>query len=329
MSAAAPGKNALNLLSAAFDPHLALTAPSVPVPFPDVAPLNNMNECRRLLPESAAAAMAPIAAPYDAGASSSSNAPAPAASSSVPRRLSAKMHDELSQGVLGVLSGLKKQLVRVVVHRGDGLRGIVEGRLQVYDKFLNLVLRDAVERYVPYSSQASGASGSTSTHANDWTATKDTSGQGCWRKRMVAQLLIRGDGVMSVCKRPDERHDMPAAARAAFRARAVLVDAKGDAPAYSAAAAAAASGDDGPDMEEAAEAPAAHGAAVAFAATEDDDGDEDDDEEGDDYAEDWDGAEHMEHLEEHYCGDAMEDGSQGGVGQGQRPVVVQGAVVRR
>ena len=58
MSVLPPRDAALDLLSPKFDPCLALAADHVPVPCPDVRPLNNINECRRLLPESSAATSA-------------------------------------------------------------------------------------------------------------------------------------------------------------------------------------------------------------------------------------------------------------------------------
>ena len=310
---AAARNNALNLLSPAFDPILALTAPSVPVPFPDVTPLNNVAECRRLLPPSAASAVAEgdLREAFDA---SRSSAPAPAAS--MPRRLSAIMHDELSQGVLAVLWALRKQHVRVLVHRGDGLRGIVEGRLQVYDKHLNLVLRNATEHFLHCTVAAStGVASSSSSGGGSGAngAPGSSAATASWRRRSVAQLLIRGDGVVSVCKRPDACRKLPTAARAAFRARAVLADPRGEAPAEVAAAAAAAAGDDKLEEDD------DEGAAMVATDPADDDaveytGEEEDDDDDD---EDWDDSEHLVHFAEHYCGDARGEASEEQEGQRQ------------
>ena len=209
------------------------------------------------------------------------------------------MHAELQDGPLGHLWTLRRQLVRVVVHRGVGLRGWVEGRLQVYDKHLNMVLREATETYV----RASGACADAR-----------------WRRRTVGQLLIRGSCVVSIGPLLESSKGRPqqgTGARAAFRGRAALVDASGEAPAQMALAAAAAGGGDDDVIDEAPPPSprSAGGAAVVSSrppqAVADELGDGDGDDEEEDGGDDgWDASEHLEHFEEHYRGDGAPDASE-------------------
>jgi small nuclear ribonucleoprotein (snRNP)-like protein len=133
-----------------------------------------------------------------------------------------------------VLWALRHKRVRVVVHRGSGVRGIVEGRLQLHDKYMNMVLRDARERYV-HVGPPSSTDAATSAPGGGAVVS-------CWRRRRLELVLIRGECVVSVIAAAPTNPSAPnwpttVRSRAAFRGRAVLHDIRGDAPASAATAA--------------------------------------------------------------------------------------------
>ena len=163
----------LNLLSPEFDPVEALAAETIPLPFPTVTPLDNISKCRRLLPESASAAIkaehhlvpgskhagAPKPPPPPggdavddgtstvedaAGSSSAKDAASPKPT------LSAQWSQSFQEGPLSMLKKLnrQKQRVRVVVRRQFGVRSVCEGQLQLFDRHLNLVLSRVTESAV-------------------------------------------------------------------------------------------------------------------------------------------------------------------------------------
>ena len=209
MSVLPPRDAALDLLSPKFDPCLALAADHVPVPCPDVRPLNNINECRRLLPESSAAAILPgdlghlrpgskhALAPKTAngkGATAAGTAPE-AKKARGPAKLADVWRRSCHDGASGMLRKLRQRRVRVIVSREDGVRGWMEGRLELYDAHLNLVLRDVREEFVELSQVDAGAT----------CASGSVGGAPCvWRSRRLAQLLLRGDSVVSVSALPAE-----------------------------------------------------------------------------------------------------------------------------
>jgi len=207
---------ALDLLSPKFDPCIALAAEHVPVPCPDVRPLNNINECRRLLPESSAAAINPgdlghlrpgskhALAPKTAnekGATAAGTAPE-AKKARGPAKLADVWRRNCHDGVSVMLRKLRQRRVRVIVSREDGVRGMMEGRLELYDAHLNLVLRDVREEFVELSLGGAGA-----------TCASSGGGAPCvWRSRRLAHVLLRGDSVVSVSTLPAEPTTKAAAA---------------------------------------------------------------------------------------------------------------------
>ena len=77
--------------------------------------------------------------------------------------------------------------MRVVTRHESGLRGWCEGHLLLCDRRFDLLLTDAVEHFVsPLDRQ--------------------------WQERRSSQLLLRGDGIISVC----ELTEAARADRAAF-----------------------------------------------------------------------------------------------------------------
>jgi small nuclear ribonucleoprotein (snRNP)-like protein len=216
------------------------------VPFPDVAPLDNISACRRLLPDSSEdvvrCAEHPRPPPKDAGSTSADAAPPPSHASGSGHRverppLSAQWRASFEDGPLSVLKALRRQRVRVVVRRQFGLRGVVEGQLEVFDRHWNLVLTQVVERWVQLeyteaaegggagASEAGGAGSrdrasaeradSAGSVAAAPPASSDTVGE--WRQRSSPQVLVRGDCIVSVCALLAPAAEAGPAGRAASR----------------------------------------------------------------------------------------------------------------
>eukprot|EP00965_Chrysotila_dentata_P108603 3587319-Pleurochrysis_carterae.AAC.1 len=173
-----PEDERLNLLSAAFDPSLALLVDQVKVPFPEEKALNNLSECRHLLPEGAASAggrhfkagSKHVAAQRQAkadseGSTSGSASTEPAqgsastehaastslalpAAASKSQSLSGQWATSFTEGPLHGLRALQRQRVRVLVRRQHGLRGWYEGQLQLMDRHWNLLLKGVTEHVV-------------------------------------------------------------------------------------------------------------------------------------------------------------------------------------
>jgi small nuclear ribonucleoprotein (snRNP)-like protein len=198
----------LDLLSQRFDPELALNIDTIVLPYPNARPLNNISECRRLLPASAPAAVrpedehdrvegsshahAPKADSSHSQNPSTSEVPGPRGSGDHARsgqrpKLIDLWRRNCSDGPMSLLRSLAHQRVRVVVNGNDGLRGWMEGKLELADPQLNLVLRNVTEHYMHCESErrvdGSGEEGGGTT----------------WRSRSVGQILLRGDSVVSVC----------------------------------------------------------------------------------------------------------------------------------
>ena len=187
---------ALDVFSPAFDPELALASPALSEQlgalFPRAQPLNNVSECRRLLPPSAtdavqtehhlragsSHALAPkVVAPEARPGVDTRTAGAPstaAAAEAGRQKLSAQWRAQFEEGPLSILSKLQRRRVRVVTRHEGGLRGWCEGQLLLCDRHFDMLLSDAIEHFVsPLDRQ--------------------------WQQRRSDQLLLRGDGVVSVC----------------------------------------------------------------------------------------------------------------------------------
>lgn len=192
--------SALDVLSPSFDPELALASPALSSQlctlFPQARPLNNISEFRRFLPATAADALltdrhrragsshalAPkVAAPEARPGVDTRTADATKASAaeSGRQKLTAQWREQFVEGPLGALGKLVRRRVRVVTRHESGLRGWCEGQLLLCDRRFDLLLADAVEHFV-----SSGSDG----------------GARQWQARRSPQLLLRGDGIVSVCE---------------------------------------------------------------------------------------------------------------------------------
>ena len=194
--------SALDVLSPSFDPELGLASPALSEQlcalFPQARPLNNINEFRRLLPATAADSMATdyhrragsahalaprVAAPearpgVDTRTADATKANASAAGSG-RQKLTAQWREQFAEGPIGALGRLVKRRVRVVTRHESGLRGWCEGKLLLCDRRFDLLLADAVEHFVAESAADHGRQ---------------------WQERRSPQLLLRGDGIISVCE---------------------------------------------------------------------------------------------------------------------------------
>ena len=205
-------------------------AERVIVPCPNVQPLNNIAECRRLLPQSAASSFRPeddrllqagskhthaqkrpADGPASAGEGASSSAAAAgsstehtatsAASASTsattraPQR--ANLFDQWKRvcdtGPLSLLRKLRHRRVRIVALRPHGAIGWIEGRLELFDRHLNLVVRHVTERYLESSEGDAEAQGG----GRQDTRQPPRSG---WQRRSSPLVLLRGESVVSVCE---------------------------------------------------------------------------------------------------------------------------------
>ncbi|OQR83990.1 hypothetical protein THRCLA_10888, partial [Thraustotheca clavata] len=149
-------------------------------------PLDNLNKCRSLLPESdpnynksiGQTKPKPVAAPV-------ANATTP-----VPVRplLLEVLADRYESGPLSVLHACLKAKAKVcvVIRRVNSIRGTCFGFLKGFDKHMNMILLDVTERFLPQESDTSNAS------IHDWFRTPGV------KKRYLRQLLIRGDNVVMV-----------------------------------------------------------------------------------------------------------------------------------
>ena len=194
--------SALDVLSPSFDPELALASPALSEQlcalFPQARPLNNINEFRRLLPATAADAMATdhhrragsshalapkVAAPEARPGVDTRTADAPKANASAAgsgrQKLTTRWREQFAEGPIGALGKLVKRRVRVVMRHESGLRGWCEGQLLLCDRRFDLLLADAVEHFVAESPPD---------HERQW------------QERRSPQLLLRGDGIISVCE---------------------------------------------------------------------------------------------------------------------------------
>jgi small nuclear ribonucleoprotein (snRNP)-like protein len=175
-------EESVEFFSPNFDACAVLAAPRVRLPtgFEEVRPLDNLSAARQLIPEIWAASSAPPTGPRHAAARPAATpVAAPAAS------LVQLWNGQCKCGPLRLLRDLHRQRVRVVVRRRRGLRGWCEGLLQLYDRHFNLVLADAVEHTAAFGLVESDAAGVDEA----WR----------WVRRTAAQLLVRGECVVSVC----------------------------------------------------------------------------------------------------------------------------------
>eukprot|EP00316_Scyphosphaera_apsteinii_P001900 CAMPEP_0119330416 /NCGR_PEP_ID=MMETSP1333-20130426/78216_1 /TAXON_ID=418940 /ORGANISM="Scyphosphaera apsteinii, Strain RCC1455" /LENGTH=289 /DNA_ID=CAMNT_0007339801 /DNA_START=276 /DNA_END=1145 /DNA_ORIENTATION=- len=182
-----------------FDPEYALAVPQVAVPFPNEFPLNNLSECRQLLPSRGTVvkhlkvgskhhAAAPTAAPEAASAQNN----ALAAGMQHPT-LSQQWSQSFQDGPLGLLSKWKRKRVRVLVRRQHGLRGWYEGQLQLFDRHWNMLLLEVTEHAVDLQPDVLEL---------PLRSEQNLALSACWKQQHVNQLLLRGDSVVSVCPLP-------------------------------------------------------------------------------------------------------------------------------
>lgn len=136
----------IDIYSGAFDPREALAAEELPLPLPyvDVAPLNNLAECRRLLdPDHPEAILPPppgrpLTRPPSQGAGRRPATSQPLAPGPGPGAGGLT-------GPLALLHNLLRRRVSVVTRLESSVRGTTTGLLLAADKHFNMLLVDAVD----------------------------------------------------------------------------------------------------------------------------------------------------------------------------------------
>ncbi|KAJ1632371.1 hypothetical protein T492DRAFT_868369 [Pavlovales sp. CCMP2436] len=205
----------LDIYSPDFDPREALLCAQLSVPYPDVAALNNLAECRRLLPPDAPDAMPSDMRAQVLAQGARAGAQAEAAPAQPPQaggKAGREAQDRFAQGPLALVKSLLRRRVCVVTRHRNCARGTLTGMLVAADHHLNLLLVDAEDVYVPadqaalYLSQQGGwedgkvrvvlaaRPGSMIQHLHT-SPLKPT-------RRRFGQVLLRGEGIVLIYAAP-------------------------------------------------------------------------------------------------------------------------------
>lgn len=195
----------LDFLSELFDPLLALKSSNIRLPDPRAKPLDNLYRCRQLLPRDHPEALTfqtpgPKKHPHSELAKSrTSYVELKKQRAEVRRNPLREMMDSITSGPLLLLKKLcvEKAPVRVVTRHAKGVRGSCTGTLIVFDKYMNMVLRDVEEDYTVLlrlgREDAGGGKLKRARHRQER------------RHRTLKQVFLRGDSVVCVQHRPESR----------------------------------------------------------------------------------------------------------------------------
>ncbi|GAQ87908.1 hypothetical protein KFL_003870050 [Klebsormidium nitens] len=209
---------ALDFFSELFDPLCALYTVGLQPPAPRVQPLDNLNKCRRIIPEvvpESLANVAPrvprsqesIAAQQRAKAHKSVRLAAAAEKERGKEKILDKIAASCGEGPLALLQRCyaQRRPVQVYTRHRRGLRGTATGFLKAFDKFCNLVLQDVEESYSVLTEaprtvwvkagagRGSGAAGGGARVQEERLFPKLEH-----RKRHLNQVFVRGDNVVLV-----------------------------------------------------------------------------------------------------------------------------------
>lgn len=146
----------LDFFSPDFDALAALNTPSLQPPAPQVKALDNVSKCRAILP-----AEVPESLLHMSVKQSTEEAKLKAASfKERATRMQQRVEESISYSLEKVHSYVKpgplQQLkvwydararVRVVTRHARGVRGVAEGKLIGYDRYMNVLLKDVHENY--------------------------------------------------------------------------------------------------------------------------------------------------------------------------------------
>ncbi|KAG8459684.1 hypothetical protein KFE25_003136 [Diacronema lutheri] len=206
---------ATDIYSPNFNPREALLCAQLRVPYPDVQPLNNLAECRRLLPRDARDAL-PEAKLRALQRTCVRDAHAPpvaheeAARAAAPAVRSRGRPDPLGHGPLQLAKRLLGSRVCVVTRHRNCVRGTCTGLLMAVDRHLNLLLFEAEDVFVPAHDAAArtgetgellDASAGIARAVRGMHGTHSSHGQLLVRRRF-GQVLFRGESVVLVFAAP-------------------------------------------------------------------------------------------------------------------------------
>lgn len=204
------GSGALDVTSEEFDAELALRQPvgNVKLPF-NIRPLDNISKCRFLLPpkdpnyfsiaKKTTKTNATAAATTTTPTSASNPSTHPSTNSAKPKIPSALdlMTEKFDEGPMALLKGWlqKRERVRVCVRGVKSVRSWCTGEVRAFDKHFNILLGNVVEEFVDPEDNRNEDEGS-KTSTKEKSRNYDLPRR---RKRRVAQMFIKGDGVVLIC----------------------------------------------------------------------------------------------------------------------------------
>lgn len=156
MDPRAPSDPALDFLSPAFDPALALATPGLVPPDPNALPMDNVSKCRSILPPELPESLSNMVKKQASEESKLKASQFKERAAKLTQRIRDsctisldKVLHSVKPGPIRVMAnwleaGLR---VRVVTRHGRGVRGVATGRLVAYDRYMNVLLCDVVEDY--------------------------------------------------------------------------------------------------------------------------------------------------------------------------------------
>ncbi|KAL3656853.1 hypothetical protein V7S43_018196 [Phytophthora oleae] len=215
-----PTDSPLDLRSANFDVFKALQVPSKQLKLPMTTyPLDNIQKCRHLLPESDANRQTLVARPKKATPTAEAKAAMKKTVTPAALSLFEQLADTYLDGPFQVLRRcfLERMRVFVVIRRINSVRGTCSGFLKAFDKHMNLVLLDVTQEFVPLNTHErllrevrEGnriTSDAVFSAADSRRNRRVLASAGGTQREYVKQLFIRGDNVVSVSAVTGHRAD--------------------------------------------------------------------------------------------------------------------------